>query len=149
MKKFYQNEQKLMSTIPVIKTVIDSNGPYTNRLIKRLNDEDSISAHHQFFKKTNTKFETKNKKNSDHIEPITDKSKYLQPAKYFQNMFYREKIHQNAQELLPKPNTIKPLLNPLAIIQRPQDIFRKKVAVEAKLKNVQKNPAVNDVLYGM
>ena len=72
MKKFYQNEQKLMSTIPVIKTVIDSNGPYTNRLIKRLNDEDSISAHHQFFKKTNTKFETKNKKKRSRVSYISE-----------------------------------------------------------------------------
>ena len=69
--------------------------------------------------------------------------------KNVQVAFYREKIHQNAQELLPIPGTIKPLLDPLAIVQRPQDTFRQKVAVEAKLKNVQKDPTVHDVLYGM
>jgi|688.fasta_scaffold881486_2 hypothetical protein len=69
--------------------------------------------------------------------------------KNVQVAFYREKIHQSAQDLLPRPGTIKPLLDPLAIVQRPQETFRQKVAVEAKLKNILKDPTIHDVLYGM
>jgi hypothetical protein len=63
----------------VIKTVIDPNGPYYNGLKRQLNDKDSISVHHPFFKKNNIKYETKNKKNAGIIEPLTDRSKTLNP----------------------------------------------------------------------
>ena len=99
---FYEDKPK------VIKTVIDPNGPYYNGLKRQLNDKDSISVHHPFFKKNNMKFETKNKKNLDNFEPITDRSK---PLNSQPNQKQFNSNSQNDRFSLPDINLISQKLN--------------------------------------
>ena len=67
--QFYAEKPKM------IKHVIDPNGPYYNGLKRQMNDKESISVHHPFFKKNNMKFETKNAQKKDNLGPLTDRSK--------------------------------------------------------------------------
>lgn len=140
----------LLRQDPPMSPITDEIGRKSNKTKSPNKNEDGKSA--KSTKKmipattirTGVKPVASKKKNENEVDSYADE--YYK--KNVQVAVYRDKIHQSAKELVPYPGT-KPLLDPLAIVQRPEETLRRKLAIEAKIQKINKDPTIHDVLYGM